>query len=40
MGGIRGITENSPGGQAMNILLTGAAGKLGQALRQLLEAVA
>ena len=34
MGCIRGITENSPGGQAMKILLTGAAGQLGQALRQ------
>jgi hypothetical protein len=39
MGCIRGITENSPGGQAMKILLTGAAGQLGQALRQLLEDV-
>ena len=29
MGCIRGITENSPGGQAMKILLTGAAGQLG-----------
>ena len=34
MGCIRGITENSPGGPAMKILLTGAAGQLGQALRQ------
>jgi dTDP-4-dehydrorhamnose reductase len=38
MGCIRGITENSPGGQAMKILLTGAAGQLGQALRQQLPA--
>ena len=31
---IRGITENSQGGVRMKILLTGAAGQLGQALRQ------
>ena len=35
---IRGITENSPEGQAMKILLTGAAVQLGQALRQQLPA--
>ena len=35
---IRGITENSPGEQTMNILLTGAAGQLGHALRQQLPA--
>lgn len=34
MGCIRGNTENSPGGQPMKILLTGAAGQLGHALRQ------
>ena len=38
MGCIRGITENSPGGQAMKILLTCAAGQLGQALREQLRA--
>jgi len=34
MGCIRGITENSPGVQPTKILLTGAAGQLGQVLRQ------
>ena len=34
MGCIRGITENSRGGIRMKVLLTGAAGQLGQALRQ------
>jgi dTDP-4-dehydrorhamnose reductase len=38
MGCIRGITENSPKEQTMKILLTGAAGQLGQALRQQLPA--
>ena len=34
MGCIRGITENSRGGIRMKVLLTGAAGQLGYALRQ------
>ena len=37
---IRGITESSRGSVRMKILLTGTAGRLGQALRQLLQAVA
>ena len=38
MGCIHGITENSPKEQTMKILLTGAAGQLGEALRQQLPA--
>jgi NADPH:quinone reductase-like Zn-dependent oxidoreductase len=36
----RESTEVAHGGSTMKILLTGAAGQLGQALRQLLEAAA